>query len=329
MKIAIVILNWNGMELLEKFLPSVVEHSKQASIYVADNASTDDSVETVKRNFSGVKIIQNRVNFGYATGYNEAIKLIDEDILCFLNNDVEVSPNWLDPIINLFKSENDTAIIQPKILDYNKKDYFEYAGAGGGYIDKFGYPYCRGRIFNTIEKDEGQYNDVQEIRWSSGACLFIRKAVFNELGGFDENYFAHMEEIDLCWRAKSKGYKIKFTGSSVVYHLGGATLKNSNPKKTYLNFRNSLFTLVKNAGGNLFSLIMLRLMLDGVAAIRFLFKLQLLHFAAIVKAHISFYKHLPNLKKQRKILSQNRNYYTEKSIVWSYFVLNKKYYNRL
>ena len=187
MKIAIIILNWNGKDLLEKFLPSVVEHSEKASIYVVDNASTDDSVAFVNSNFSEVKIIQNKDNYGYAKGYNEAIKLIDDDILCLLNSDVELTPNCLKPILDLFQKEDNTAIIQPKILDYNKKDRFEYAGAGGGFIDKFGYPYCRGRIFNSFEVDKGQYNDIQEIFWSSGACLFIRKSVFNELGGFDEN----------------------------------------------------------------------------------------------------------------------------------------------
>jgi GT2 family glycosyltransferase len=214
-------------------------------------------------------------------------------------------------------------------LDYNRKDHFEYAGAGGGFIDRFGYPYCRGRVFNTIEKDHGQYDDTIDIFWSSGACLFIKNSVFKELNGLDEAYFAHMEEIDLCWRARNLGYYIKYVGTSVVYHVGGATLKNSHPKKTYLNFRNSLFNLVKNADSNIIFLILVRLILDGIAALKFIFEFKFIHFLSIIRAHVSFYNHLPTLIRQRKSLSQSKKYFKVNSIVWLYFILNKTNFNRL
>jgi hypothetical protein len=326
LKIAVVILNWNGKKLLEQFLPSVIEHSKEATVYVADNASTDDSVSFVKTAFPLVEIIQNKENGGYAKGYNDALKHIEADIFCLLNSDVEVTANWLSPITETFTSEFNTAIIQPKLLDYNKKGYFEYAGAAGGFIDKYGYPYCRGRIFNTIEKDNGQYNDTTEVFWASGACLFIRKYVFNELNGLDEAFFAHMEEIDLCWRAKNLGYAVKYVGQSTIYHVGGATLSNSNPKKTFLNFRNSLYTLTKNAKGNIFLIILIRLVLDGIAGIKFLVEIKPKHTLAVVKAHFSFYAHLKQLLEQRKSVKNKIIYYQKTSIVLDYFVNNNVNY---
>ena len=329
-KIAIVILNWNGKDLLEKFLPSVLLNSEDAVIYVADNASTDDSVSFLKANYPTVKIIQNKENGGYAKGYNDALKHVGEEIYCLLNSDVEVTADWLHPILKIFQSETETAIIQPKILDFKNKNYFEYAGAAGGFIDKFGYPYCRGRIFDTIEKDLGQYNDTTEIFWASGACFFIRKSVFEKLNGFDESFFAHMEEIDLCWRAHNSGFTTKYVGTSAVYHVGGATLKTTNPTKTYLNFRNSLFTLTKNSPKNLFFLIFTRLTLDGFAALKFLSQLQFKHIIAILKAHGSFYANLPYLLRKRELLKQNTNgnlpskYYETSSIVWLYYIKNQK-----
>ncbi|AXP82361.1 N-acetylglucosaminyl-diphospho-decaprenol L-rhamnosyltransferase [Mariniflexile rhizosphaerae] len=320
LKIAIVILNWNGKKLLEQFLPSVIEYSKEATVYVADNASTDDSVSFVKTAFPLIEIIQNKENGGYAKGYNDALKHIEADIFCLLNSDVEVTVNWLSPIIETFTNEFNTAIIQPKLLDFNKRDYFEYAGAAGGFIDKYGYPYCRGRIFNTIEKDNGQYNDTTEVFWASGACLFIRKYVFNELNGLDEAFFAHMEEIDLCWRAKNLGYAVKYVGQSTIYHVGGATLNNANPKKTFLNFRNSLYTLTKNAKGNIFLIILIRLVLDGIAGIKFLVELKPKHTLAVLKAHFSFYAHLKQLLRQRKSVKNKIIYYQKTSIVLDYFV---------
>lgn len=329
MNIAIVILNWNGEELLEKFLPSVVNNSKQASIYVADNASSDDSIMFVKTNYPEIHIIQNKTNAGFAKGYNEALKTIDADMYCLLNNDVEVSENWLRPIVNTFEEEKNTAIIQPKIRDYKNKLFFEYAGAAGGYIDKYGYPYCRGRLFNTLEKDHGQYDDKVEIFWASGACLFIRASVFKKLKGFDTHFFAHMEEIDLCWRAKNLGYSVRYVGDSKVYHVGGATLNQLNPKKTYLNFRNSLFALTKNASGYLFPLVFVRLILDGLAAGLFLFERKPKHTMAVFKAHMHFYYHLKRLLKQRRFIKPTIKYYQKPSVVIDYFVKGKKDYKNL
>src|SRR5690606_34479721 len=201
MKIAVVILNWNGKKLLEQFLPSVIEHSKEATVFVADNGSTDDSLAFIKSHYPSIKIIRNTINGGFSKGYNDALKHVEADVFCLLNSDVEVTKNWLLPIINVFEKEQNTAIIQPKILDYKNKAYFEYAGAAGGFIDKYGFPYCRGRIFETLEKDEGQYDNSTDIFWASGACFFVRSEVFKKLNGFDEHFFAHMEEIDFCWRA--------------------------------------------------------------------------------------------------------------------------------
>lgn len=326
--IAIVVLNWNGKTLLQQFLPSVVAYSKEAKIYVADNASTDDSVSFIETHYPEITVIKNAENGGYAKGYNDALKHVNEDIYCLLNSDIEVTENWLTPILQTFSS-TDSAIIQPKILDYNNKDTFEYAGAAGGFIDHYGYPFCRGRIFDTIEKDQQQYNDTSTIFWASGACFFITKSAFNTLGGFDDRFFAHMEEIDLCWRAYNLGYTTTYVGDSVVYHVGGATLKDTNAKKTYLNFRNSLFTLTKNASGNILFKVFIRLVLDGIAACRFISQFKLKHCFAILKAHFGFYKHLPYLLQQRKQLQQKQGYYKLKSIVWSYFISNKKHFNRL
>ncbi len=329
MNIAIIILNWNGRQLLEQFLPSVITYSKDADIYIADNASTDDSVDFVRSNFPFIKIIQNIENGGYAKGYNDALKKIGADIFCLLNSDVEVTEGWLQPISELFKNEPNTAIAQPKLLDYKNKDSFEYAGAAGGFIDKYGYPYCRGRIFNSIEKDHGQYNDSTSIFWASGACFFIRKQVFQELKGFDISFFAHMEEIDLCWRAKNRGYGIKYIAASVVYHVGGATLNSTSPKKTYLNFRNSLYTLTKNSSGILLPKILVRLCLDGIAGIKFILELKPQHTWAIIRAHFSYYYRLSRLLEQRDQPSKVDKYWHKKSIVWSFFVNKKRQFNSL
>lgn len=318
--IAIVILNWNGKTLLQKFLPSITSHSADAKIYVADNASTDNSVAFVSEYFPTVTLIKNTENGGYAKGYNDALKHVSEPILCLVNSDIEVTKNWLNPILDQFNSDEKPSIIQPKILDYKNRAYFEYAGAAGGFIDKYGYPYCRGRIFDSIEEDKGQYDDTTDIFWASGACFFIKNEVFNSLNGFDESYFAHMEEIDLCWRAFNTNHKTKYVGTSTVYHVGGATLENTNPKKTYLNFRNSLLTLVKNTDRNVFSRIIVRMLLDGIAAIRFLLQLKPQYFIAIFRAHLSFYKNLSQVIKQRNKLPKQNNYYKINSIVWAYFI---------
>ena len=332
MKIAIVILNWNGQKLLEKFLPSIIKYSdlNNVEIYVADNASTDNSVSFTKAHFPLVKVIQNKKNGGYAKGYNDALQHIKADIYALVNSDIELTENWLNPIIATFENEPETAIIQPKILDYKNKNKFEYAGAAGGFIDKFGYPYCRGRIFSNLETDHEQYNDTIEIFWATGACLFIRSEVYHKLNGFDEDYFAHQEEIDLCWRAKNMGYSIKYVGTSKVFHIGGATLKEESPRKSFLNFRNSLFTLVKNLpASKLIPILFIRLILDGIAGVKFLLERRPIHTFAILRAHLSFYYYLPKTIRKRTKKLQKRNYFTIKSIVWNYFALGKKTYSEL
>ncbi|AZQ58327.1 glycosyltransferase family 2 protein [Maribacter sp. MJ134] len=321
MKIAVVILNWNGEVLLERFLPAVVKYSKDATIYVADNASTDGSIAFLEKNYPSIAIIKNKVNGGFAQGYNEALQDIEADIFCLLNSDVEVTEGWLSPIPDAFKTLPKAAIIQPKILDLLNKEYFEYAGAAGGFIDQLGYPFCRGRIFQTLEKDNGQYDDNKEIFWATGACMFVRKEVFTELKGFDADYFAHQEEVDFCWRAKNHGHKVYYIGTSKVYHLGGSTLSNMNPKKTYLNFRNSLFSITKNLPlHKAFIIIYIRLLLDGIAAVRFIFQFRFKHFLAIFRAHFSFYRQFRRMYRKREKTKFLLKYYTTKSIVWSYFV---------
>jgi GT2 family glycosyltransferase len=329
MKVAVVILNWNGKQLLEKFLPSVVQYSKEATVYVADNASTDDSVAFIKDQFPEVSIVVNPTNTGYAGGYNNALQHIEADVYALVNSDIEVTENWLQPIIKAFQNEPTTAIIQPKILDYKNKDYFEYAGAAGGFIDQYGYPFCRGRIFNTLEKDLGQYDTNQEIFWASGACFFIRSNVYKELKGFDTSFFAHQEEIDLCWRAINKGHTIKYLFESKVFHVGGATLQQGNPKKTELNFRNSLLMLTKNLPEKvLFRVLFIRMVLDGIAGIKFLLEGQPKHFVAVLKAHFSFYQRFAINYNKRDTYQQTKYYFT-KSIVLSYFIKKIHFFNEL
>jgi len=332
LKIAIVILNWNGRELLEKFLPSVVKYSlEDAEVYVADNNSSDTSIAFLKEKYPQVKIVQNSVNGGYAKGYNDSLQHIKADIYALVNSDIEVSENWLKPIKKVFEKNSQTAIVQPKLLDYKNKSKFEYAGAAGGFVDFMGYPLCRGRIFMDLEQDRGQYDDVADIFWASGACFFIRSAVYHQLKGFDEKYFAHQEEIDLCWRVQNEGYKIKYVGESKVYHVGGATLQESNPQKTYLNFRNSLFTVAKNVPKRfVFFVILLRLLLDGVAGVKFIVELRPVHTWAILKAHMSFYWNLPKLITKRRALSfKQTNYYCCFSIVWQHFIMGKNRFDQL
>jgi GT2 family glycosyltransferase len=320
MKVAIVILNWNGAKLLQQFLPSVLRYSPEATIFVADNASNDDSIDVLKSAFPSIHIIQNQENYGFAKGYNEALKNLNFDIYALVNSDIEVTENWLQPILKKFKNESKTAIIQPKILDFKNKEYFEYAGAAGGYIDQYGYPFCRGRIFDTIEKDQQQYDEETEIFWASGACFFIRSEVYHALQGFDDDFFAHQEEIDLCWRAINRGFHIQYTPKSTVYHVGGATLQHGNPQKTYLNFRNSLLMLVKNLPkSRLVSVIFLRLCLDGLAGIQFLLEGKPKHTLAIVQAHFAFYAMLPRFYKKRES-NQIVTYFKTKSIVYFYYI---------
>lgn len=332
MKTAIAILNWNGQELLKEFLPSVVEFSNEAEIYVIDNASDDESVNYLKTAFPKVIIIQNPENFGFSKGYNYGIQQIleqqtDIELFCLLNSDVKVSENWLKPVIELFTQKPEIAVVQPKILDYKNPSKFEYAGAGGGFIDNFGYPYCRGRIFWTLEKDNGQYDDIQQVFWASGACFFVRTKDFLYSGGFDESFFAHMEEIDLCWRLNNAGRKIYYCGLSKIYHLGGGTLKTNSPEKTYLNFRNNLGMLAKNLPKQKkFSIIFSRLILDGITGIIFLFYEGWPHCWAIVRAHLGFYK---KFLRYLKFKSKKRSYQTKKLIPFQYFILKRKTFTEL
>ncbi len=323
MKIAIAILNWNGKNWLEKFLPNVLKYSLEAEIYVLDNASTDDSVPFLESNFPSVKIIQNPSNSGFAAGYNQGLKSIQADIYCLLNSDVEITENWLSPIIELFSKDQNIAAVQPKILDYFQKNKFEFAGAGGGLIDNLGYPYCRGRIFDDIEIDNGQYDDDTEIFWASGCALFIRSEDFWSMNGFDERFFAHQEEIDLCWRLKNTGKKIYYTGKSKVYHVGGGTLNKQNPQKTYLNFRNNLTMLIKNLpASGIISVIFSRLVLDGFAGLYFGYKDGWSHLWAILRAHFGFYGQIPASLKLRQD-NQIKPYYQSKWLIFKHFFGSK------
>ena len=316
--VAVVILNYNGRAFLEKFLPSVIQNADGCEIVVANNASTDDSIEFLKSNYPNIRLIQNADNQGFAGGYNVALKQISSEYYVLLNSDVEVTPNWIRPIIDLMTANKLIAACQPKIKNFYQKTHFEYAGAAGGYIDWLGYPFCRGRIFDSLEEDLGQYNDTKEVFWATGACMFVRAKVFHEMGGFDANFFAHMEEIDLCWRMKNAGNQIFYCADSTVFHVGGGTLHKSNPRKTFLNYRNGLAMLYKNLPTNkLVFTILLRLILDGISGIKLLLGGSFANFWAVIKAHFAFYAMIPKLeRKSPKEVSQ----IYQKSIVWEYFV---------
>ncbi len=327
--VAIVILNYNTQKFLAEFLPSVcATNYANFSVIVADNASTDGSVEFVKQHFPTVPIIVLNKNFGFTGGYNQALKQVKADYYVLLNSDVKVEPNWLQPLVTLAKSNPKIAAIQPKILSYAEPNKFEYAGASGGFIDKYGFPYCRGRIFDTLETDNGQYNQAQQVFWSTGAALFINTDLYHKAGGLDDDFFAHMEEIDLCWRLQNMGYEVWVCPESVVYHLGGGTLQKENPRKTYYNFRNGLILLLKNLPKNkLLRIIFMRLLLDHVAAYRFLFQGKFGDFKAIAKAHFHFIFKLKYWYNKRQKNSTTNVYNSplvlKQSIVWQYFK-NKK-----
>lgn len=336
MKIAVVILNYNGKNWLSQFLPTVLQHTtyEHAEIIVADNASTDDSVEFLHKNFPTIKYLQNPKNNGYAGGYNDALKQIEADVYCLLNSDVEVNQNWIEHILPSFEDEK-VAAVQPKLLSFTTKDEFEYAGASGGFIDKYGYPFCRGRIFDTVEKDKGQYDTATEIFWASGACLFVRAKHFHSVGGFDADFFAHQEEIDLCWRLKNLGYKIMYQPKSVVYHVGGGTLNKSNPRKTFLNFRNNRILLKKNMSDVEYNKIaFVRNLLDLIAIVMTLLKGNFEEAKAIIKGLKAFQKNMNLHSKKRdefvqqshtlKIGKPNTMGIYNKSIVFDYFVKKKK-----
>lgn len=330
MKIAIVILNWNGASLLHSYLPEVIAYSPGADIWVIDNASDDESVELLRTEYPEVKVVQNFENLGFAGGYNEGLKAIEADVYCLLNSDVSVTSGWLDPVLPFFESHPEVGIVQPKILDLKSQDQFEYAGAGGGFLDALGYPFCRGRIFQWIEHDKGQYDDEKQIFWATGACMFIRSEIFWSLDGFDADYFAHQEEIDLCWRAQNEGHLVYYLGSTKVYHLGGSTLSNMDPRKTFLNFRNSLYSITKNLPRRRTAwIVIMRLFLDMIAGIRFVLQFKPAHFLAIIRAHVSYYANLGSLLKKRRKSDHLKKYYHTKSIVWSHYVLGIKEYNFL
>lgn len=336
-KVAVVILNWNGADLLNEFLPSVVHYSSDQgiSIFIADNSSTDHSVDLVKKNFPSITILQLDKNYGFAGGYNRALKQVDADYFVILNSDVEVTENWIEPCIARMEADKNVAAIQPKIMSYNRRDLFEYAGATGGFIDKYGYPFCRGRILNVIEKDEGQYNEASPVFWASGACMFVRAELFKEAGGFDEDFWAHMEEIDLCWRLKNRGFSIWYEPQSIVYHLGGGTLTYDSPQKIYLNFRNNLLMLLKNLPmRNVYFILVCRMILDCVAALKFLLGLNGKALRAVLKANGYFYLNFLKFRKKRKsilpfVTKSRHSEIFMKSIMLRFYIQNKRKFTDL
>lgn len=335
-RVAVVILNWNGVEMLENYLPSVVNSMPDyAEVILGDNASTDKSVAFVQNKYPNIRIIQNRTNGGFAKGYNEILAHVNHEYIVLLNSDVETPNNWVEPVIEFMDSNPEVGAAMPKILQLSKKSHFEYAGASGGFIDQWGFPFCRGRMFEQLEEDQGQYNNNEEIFWATGACMFVRNELYKKLGGLDEFFFAHMEEIDLCWRIKRSGYKVFSIGNAQVYHLGGGTLKKVNPKKTFLNFRNNLLMLIKNSPSKGFLLrITQKLILDGFAGIKFLLEGKPMHTLAIIKAHFSMYA---NLRKYLQVRKRLQSELTNKPvsciypklIIWDYFVKGKKKYSDL
>jgi GT2 family glycosyltransferase len=331
-RIAVVILNWNGRKYLEQFLPTLIRHTMdEAEIIVADNASGDDSVSFLQQHYPAIKIIQNPENEGFSRGYNLALKQVEAEYYILLNSDIEVTPNWIRPVIDLMEKDPAVAACQPKIRSYHERSKFEYAGAAGGFIDKYGYPFCRGRLFQTLEEDHGQYDDAIEIFWATGACMFIRAGLFHQSGGLDEDFFAHMEEIDLCWRLKNQGYKIMYCPGSTVFHIGGGTLPKISWRKTFYNFRNNFYLLYKNLPDDLVNEVFFkRLFLDGIAAMKFLVTAGFKDFWAIYKAHSSFYSTLGQTKAKRKLLQHAplRNVY-RRNIVFEYFLRKKKKFTDL
>jgi GT2 family glycosyltransferase len=331
-KLAVVILNYNGRKHLETFLPSVVEFSKPFNIILADNASKDDSISFVESRFPEIEIIRNERNDGFAKGYNDALEqLIGRfEFYLLLNSDVEVTENWINPLLNVFE-DSEIAACQPKIRSYQEKDKFEHAGAAGGFLDKDYFPFCRGRIFESTEIDEGQYDYPIEITWTSGAAMLMRADLFHLAEGFDETFFAHMEEIDLCLRLAKKGYKFQCNPLSTVYHLGGGTLPYNSSNKIFLNFRNNLFMLVKNHPGLLFPKLFRRMALDGIAAIKFLFSGKITFFWKVFLSHVALYINLPKLLKARKALKSDYGviHYFHGSIIWSFFIQKNKFFSQL
>ncbi|MGB0523564.1 MAG: glycosyltransferase family 2 protein [Flammeovirgaceae bacterium] len=332
-KVAVVVLNYNGKHFLEKFLPPLLAHSGNAQIIVADNKSTDDSLQFLKEEYPTLPLIEIPQNLGFCGGYNYALAQVKADYYVLLNSDVEVTLNWIPPVINLLESNERIAACQPKIKMYDDKVKFEYAGAAGGLMDQLGYPFCRGRIFDVVEDDDGQFDDECEVFWATGACLFIRAALYHQFGGLDEFFFAHMEEIDLCWRLKNAGHQIWYCGKSEIYHVGGGTLPKSSPRKTFFNFRNSLCMIFKNLpSSQLWWIVFMRLVLDGVAGVRFLLQGELGNLMAIIRAHLAFYARIPSLLKQRKQIPRPKAGHIGQfniSIIWQHFVKGAKAFSDL
>ncbi len=330
-KIAIVILNWNGAKLFPDFLPSIIKHSQgeNIEIIIADNGSTDNSLSYLRENFPSVTTIDLNQNYGFAKGYNVTLQQIEADYFVLVNSDVKVKKGWIAPCIKQFDRDKRIAAVQPKVLSYKEPNCFEYAGAAGGFIDKYGYPFCRGRILDHVEKDQNQYDTSTEIFWASGACMFVRAEAFKHAGGLDSDFWAHMEEIDLCWRLKNQGYKIVYEPKSVIYHLGGGSLEYGNPRKVFLNFRNNLFMLYKNLPKKKFKRrFIIRMVLDGIAAAKFLAGMEFKAFVAVTKAHYDFYKSLPSLRKKRnellkKVTTNNHEQVFDQSIMWKFFIQKK------
>lgn len=335
-KVAIVILNWNGSRMLQQYLPSVINNSDETVIYVADNASTDDSLYILNKNFPTVKTIVLDKNYGFAEGYNRALKQVEAEYYVLLNNDIEVTRGWLKPLISLMDNENNIAACSPKLLSAKNHSLFEYAGASGGFIDRYGYPFCRGRIFDTIETDSGQYDNTCDVMWATGACLLTRASIYNKVGGLDSRFFAHCEEIDYCWRLNIYGYRVCVVPDSFVYHLGGGTLSKSNPFKTFLNFRNNLTMLYKNLPNKELKRVMARRKwLDYVASA----KMLLLEFnykeaSAVIRARKAFKNWKKDFEIDRKMIQSHaveKQYQspTPFSILWQYYVKCKRKFSDL
>ncbi len=331
-QVSIVILNWNGREFLRKFLPKVIETSHdQAEIIIADNASIDSSVEFLEKNYPDIRIIQNLTNGGFAKGYNDALAKIPSKYYILLNSDIEVTPGWIEPVIRMMEADRRIVACQPKILSYYNREYFEYAGAAGGFVDKFGYPFCRGRLFQSLEKDEGQYNEPAEIFWASGACMFVRADLYHRFGGFDNDFFAHMEEIDFCWRLKNAGYKVMYCPGSVVYHVGGGTLPKKSSLKTFLNFRNNLTLIFKNIPSEQMPVVFFtRWILDWVAALKFLSNGDARDFLAVLRAQNAIIRSFRRqLVKRRRISQSAVSGMYRRNLVLEYYLRRKKKFSDL
>jgi GT2 family glycosyltransferase len=332
---AVVILNYNGEKLLQQFLPSVIRHSPEAEVIVADNGSTDRSVEMLKRDFPEVRLILLPKNYGFCGGYNRALEQVKADQYVLLNSDVEVTPGWLTPMIALLDSDQTIAAVQPKILSYHHKTLFEYAGAAGGFIDAYGYPFCRGRIFDQVEEDHGQYADQRRIFWATGACMMIRAGIYHQFGGLDEDFFAHMEEIDLCWKIHRTFRKVYYCGTSTVYHVGAGTLGYDSPRKTFLNFRNNLSLIFKHLNtGEVYVKLPLRLVLDWVASLVFLVKGKPQNAAAVIKAHFHFMLNIRRDYQKRKQLQTaypgySRDEISKNLIIVGYYLQGKRSFDRI